>query len=216
MKYALIALTVLSLSFPDHAEARRRRGGRAVSPTPPACGTQEVSKAPIKMSTYTAYMPGRGGINGNCNGGASKHKGFRACQNTLDKFIKGKAKFIHVAAQQRGGSAGLFGCWATTKDLEAKGVPKGPNACHIMAVADRYAMKESEGRRGTNGRIQGKKVDIEVDSGSRYYHKLGGRSPASGIQCIARLPGVTNRERSKRRVVQRIPDAHVYWPHDRW
>jgi len=212
MKFLLFALVVGSFFFANQAEARRqRRTSPAVSHTPPSCGDGQSAGAPVKMSNYTGYMPSRGGINGNCRGGASAHRGFPACRNTLDKFIKGQAKFIHVAAQQRGGSSVLFGCWATTQDLEGKGVPKGSNACHVMAIADRYAKSESEGRRGVNGKIQGKKVDIEVDSNSKFFKKLGGRSPASGIQCISRLPGVTNRERPKRRVVKRMPEAFSWY-----
>ncbi|HEY8280248.1 MAG TPA: hypothetical protein VIH99_11535 [Bdellovibrionota bacterium] len=177
------------------AEAKKK--GSAVATTPPACETS-VAGPSIMIPEFTGYSPSRGGINGSCNGGASSGLGFKACKNTLQKFISGQAPFIHVAAQQYSkngvGSADLFGCWAKTDGLSKRNIPVGPHSCHILAIADHYAKKESENSRGSNGKIQGSKLDIEVGKLDSTYQKLAKRVPAT-VACLKRIPGVQNRDK---------------------
>lgn len=195
----LILATALLVAFSTDSEAaqqRRRRQGSPERPQAPACG--EVNSphavAPVKMNQFTGYAPGLGGINGSCRGGASRGKGFLPCRDTLQTYIQGRAKYIHTATQQNGGSASLFGCWAESDDLKKKGISSGNASCHIFAMADRYARSENEGGRGVNGRRTGKKVDIEVGSLDASYRKLAGKGSTDGFKCIGRLPGVQNGE----------------------
>ncbi len=85
----------------------------------------------------------------------------------------------------------------------------------MLAIADRYARSENAGRPGVartrygsrKRGVIGAKVDIEVDSNSRFARAVSGANGGEGITCLGRLPGVTNRERKDRRDVGRDPAA---------
>lgn len=186
----LLFILGIAFVFSVNAEARKN----SASPTPPPCDAPiKASAAKVNVPKYTYYKPGLGGINGSCNGGALAHRGFLACRNTLDKFVGGKSPYIHVAAQQKGGSANLFGCWARTDGFKKRGISAGPNSCHILAVADHYAKSENAGRVGIGGTVNGTKMDVEVDSKSKYTSKIV-KSVNSTTACVARLVGVQNRD----------------------
>jgi hypothetical protein len=75
--------------------------------------------------------------------------------------------------------------------VNPRNIPTGGRSCHILAIADRYAPRECEGCIGANGKRQPKKLDIELDARSSFTRKLSD-GKVSTVQCLDRLPGVTN------------------------
>lgn len=187
MRYGVFWIYGLMISFSsDIAFAKR-----GAPPEPPACSAPAKEPA-IDLPYTTGYAPGLGGVNGNCNGGSSKDKGFDACKNTMHSYTQNKnVKFIHVAAQQKGGSAKVFGCFARTNVLQLRKIHTG-RECDIFAVADHYAPSRNADRIGKTS------VDVEVARTDKEYRKLGGldqKVPGGKIECLARFPGVQNREK---------------------
>lgn len=204
-KWARITLT-LALVVATPAEARKHTSRPSPqAPEAPGCEEEPAAGAQsLMVPQFTGYAPALGGVNGSCNGGASKHLGFAACRDTLQKYIAGSAKFIHVAAQQKGGSAVLFGCWAKTTDaFTGRKIANAPGkSCHVMAIVDHYGGTENAGGRGINGRRTGTKMDIEVTKLDASYKKLG--TPFQGnISCVKRVPGMQNRDKANPRTISR-------------
>jgi hypothetical protein len=209
----LIAIALLAfVATPAEARHHRKRARRAhhapvnvqASSAPSCDETPAAGATSMVVPQFTGYAPSLGGINGSCRGGASRHLGFSACRDTLHKFEEGRSSFIHVAAQQRGGSAALFGCWARTTDaFTRRGIPAPRGkSCHILAVVDHYASSENAGGRGVNGRRTGTKIDVEVSKLDKTYRKLASRVDGN-IQCVKRVAGTQNRDKPHPRKIKR-------------
>jgi hypothetical protein len=186
-------VAALSILATD-AEAAQRARRSPASASAPACDEPKRGIT-MQINQTTGYSPSLGGINGSCSGGASAHRGFAACQNTLQSFITGKTKFFQAATQQKNGSSAMFGCWAVSNEvLTNRGIPQGENACAVISMTDRYAKSESIGRVGASGKtITEAKIDIEVSRLDANYRKLSKRAPAS-FSCVKRAFGVQNKD----------------------
>ncbi len=193
-------LGLIVISFTCSLSAQAWRAGQPM-PMPPPCTEKSDAAPTMKVPLFTYYMPGRGGINGSCEGGASRNRGFFACKDTLDKFASGNALYIHTAAQQHGPSSALFGCWARTDgfDSDKRNITiNAKNACPMMAIADHYARSEDK---------KAAKLDVELDSGSKWTKHFR-TYPQTVVECVKRLPGFTNREKTNGpRLIMREPAA---------